>query len=340
MDKILTEGKLLDNKGELKECGFNYDLVREYNRKDIKGLKTRIKEWDYYLFLNEEYAIGLTIADNSYMSLVSVDFMDFKFKKHISKSVTNFFTFGKVHFPSSSNKGNVIYKSKNFNFQFYNDGSERHLVCYLKNFTKYSDFRCDFIVTRATNKSMVIATPFRKPKHFYYNQKINNLVCNGTFHIGGSEYTFKNALGVLDWGRGVWTYNNTWYWASLSTKDKEGNYKGFNLGYGFGDTSAASENMAFLNDEAFKLNDVQFLIPRDEKGEYLYEEPWKIISEKGDINLTFTPIVNRNNDINLFILSSLQHQVFGYFNGEIKYKKKSIKFIDALGMAEKVTNKW
>ena len=39
MDKILSEGELLDNKGNLRECGFSYDLVREYNRKDIKGLK-------------------------------------------------------------------------------------------------------------------------------------------------------------------------------------------------------------------------------------------------------------------------------------------------------------
>ena len=43
MDKILTEGKLLDNKGNLKECGFAYDLVREYYRKDNKGLNRVLK---------------------------------------------------------------------------------------------------------------------------------------------------------------------------------------------------------------------------------------------------------------------------------------------------------
>lgn len=340
MDKLLSEGKLLDNKGNLKECGFAYDLVREYNRKDIRGMKTRIKEWDYYLFLNEDYGVGLTIADNSYMSLVSINFMDFKFKKHMTKSIMSFFTFGKIGFPSSSTKGNVTYNGKNFSFQFLNNGKERHLICYMKNFTKYSDFKCDFIVSQTSNKSMVIATPFKKDRHFYYNQKINNLICNGTFQIGERKHVFKDALGVLDWGRGVWTYNNTWYWGSLSTKDKEGNYKGFNLGYGFGDPSAASENMAFFNKEAYKLNDVQFLIPRNAKGEYMYEEPWKIISERGDINMTFTPIVDRHCDTNLGVLCSLQHQVFGYFNGEIKCKKKIIKFENALGMAERVVNRW
>ena len=341
MDKILSEGELLDNKGNLRECGFSYDLVREYNRKDIKGLKSRIKEWDYYLFLNDDFGVGLTIADNSYMSLVSVNFMDFKFKKHMNKSIIKFFSFGKIGFPSTSKKGDVIYEDgKNFSFKFLNNGTERHLTVCLKNFTKHSDFKCDFIVTQTSDKSMVIATPFKKKRHFYYNQKINNLLCNGTFSIGERKYKFEDALGVLDWGRGVWTYSNTWYWGSLSYKDKDGTIKGFNLGYGFGDTSAASENMLFINKEAYKLNDVQFLIPKDEKGNYKYEDQWKIISEKGDINLTFTPIVDRNVDTNLGVLCSLQHQVFGRFNGEIRYKKKSIKINDALGMAERVVNKW
>jgi hypothetical protein len=35
--------------------------------------------------------------------------------------------------------------------------------------------------------------------------------------FGNVKYIFKKgAYGVLDWGRGVWTYSNTWYWASMS----------------------------------------------------------------------------------------------------------------------------
>src|SRR5574344_879920 len=340
MDKELSEGKLLDATGNLRECGYSNSLIREYNRHDIRGEKTRIKEWDYYLFTNENYGVAVTVADNSYMSLVSVSYLDFKYKKFITKSKMKFFTFGRVNLPSSSDKGDIVYEGKDFSFKFLNDGIKRHIIVSFKGFTKYSDFKCDLVVTQPSKKTMVIATPFKKDRHFYYNQKINNLVANGTFSIGEEKFKMTDALCVLDWGRGVWTYNNTWYWASLSSKDKEGTIKGFNLGYGFGDTSAASENMVFLNKEAYKLNDVQFLIPKDANGNYKYLEPWKIVSEKGDVNLTFTPILDRHDDTNLIVLCSLQHQVFGYYNGEIKYKKKSIKFVDALGMAERVTNKW
>ena len=44
--------------------------------------------------------------------------------------------------------------------------------------------------------------------------------------------------GTLDWGRGVWTYDNTWYWGS-GNGTVGGKAFGFNIGYGFGDTSAA-----------------------------------------------------------------------------------------------------
>ena len=65
--------------------------------------------------------------------------------------------------------------------------------------------------------------------------------------LGEKTYVFDPAdsFGVLDWGPGVWTYHNTWYWGSASGQ-VEGVPFGWNIGYGFGDTSAASENMLFL----------------------------------------------------------------------------------------------
>ena len=108
--------------------------------------------------------------------------------------------------------------------------------------------------------TLVIITPPYKDdkKAFYYNQKINNLIAMGTLTFGKEEYQLNKLQGVLDWGRGVWTRDNTWYWSSMSTILPDGSPFGFNLGYGFGDTSAASENMAFYKGKAYKLNDVDF----------------------------------------------------------------------------------
>ncbi|MFR1035019.1 MAG: DUF2804 family protein [Acutalibacteraceae bacterium] len=34
--------------------------------------------------------------------------------------------------------------------------------------------------------------------------------------VDGKEYVFhpETDFGTLDWGRGVWTYDNRWYWGS------------------------------------------------------------------------------------------------------------------------------
>ena len=274
------------------------------------------------------------------MGMASVSVLDFKNKKENTKSYIKWFTKGKVNLPSTSKDGDVSLISKNYSMVFENKNGKRHLVCSLKNLVKGKDFECDIELESSLDKSMVIATPFNKKRHFYYNQKINLLKAKGYFKFGELVHTLEDkALGVLDWGRGVWTYKNTWYWSSLNANYK-GHNVGFNLGYGFGDTSRASENMFFYDKEAYKLEDVVFNIPKDEKGKLCFLNPWTFTSENGDINLTFNPIIDRYANTNALIIQSKQHQVFGYFSGSIKTDDKNFEFENLLGFAEMVTNRW
>jgi hypothetical protein len=140
------------------------------------------------------------------------------------------------------------------------------------------------------------------------------LACEGYAVIGETRIDFskEDTFATLDWGRGVWTYNNTWYWASASGLLGETKF-GFNLGYGFGDTSNASENMLFYNNRAHKLDQVTFRIPKN--GEYDYLKPWNFTSSDGRFEMDFEPILDRHADMNLLVLASFQHQVFGRFTG-------------------------
>ena len=341
MQHKLIPGKLLNATGNLNEAGYATSLVKEYSRSDIKASKWRIKEWDYYYIGNSKYGVALTIADNSYMSLCSLSFLDFEKPRDITKSVMKWFTFGKTKLPSSSKEGDVSFASKTVTMSFKHENGKRHLSCLYKKFTKdKKDLRLDLYLEETNKDSIVVATPFKKVAHFYYNQKINLLKCNGYVKIGEKIYDFNdNTYGVLDWGRGVWTYKNTWFWSSLSG-EFEGKKIGFNLGYGFGDTSTHSENIFFYDNKSYKLEDVHFDIPFDKHGKDSFMEPWKFRSISGDINLTFTPILNRHANMNVGIIKSLQNQVFGKFSGYIVIDGKEYFFTDMLGFAEKVTNKW
>ncbi len=340
MEKRLTNGPLLDEKGELYEKGYAHALLRDYNRKDVKVGKSRIKEWDYYYVGNQDFGLALTIADNGYMDLLSVTLLDFKEKRHFDKLLTRPFPLGRIHLPSSSRFGESVYrKGKDFlSFEAKEDGSRR-IKGHLSNFAK-SEKALDIDLSleeTLQGNSLVIATPFKKKRHFYYNQKINLLKPIGMAKWGDKVFDFSSSYGVLDWGRGVWTYKNTWYWSSLNG-ESQGHRVGWNLGYGFGDTSAASENVFYYDETLYKLEKVHFEIPLFENGKEDFLGPWKILGS--GLEASFRPILNRHSDTNLLVFRSNQNQVFGLFSGIFHAPERDISFQDVPGFAEKVYNRW
>lgn len=342
-NRITERIPLLNEKGELTNPGYATSLLFDYDKKAIKAPKFRIKEWDYYFVGNENYGIALTIADNGYMGLFSASLLNFKTNFQVTKSAMVWFPMGKTNLPSTSEVGDVEAKAKDVYIRFTNDGKERKLFCKYNNFFNFRNFEVDITLSNFPKESMVIATPFpTNKKAFYYNQKINCMDAKGYAKLGPNTYSFDDngSLGLLDWGRGVWTYKNTWYWGSLSTILPTGQKFGFNIGYGFGDTSAATENMLFLDGVAHKLSQVTFNIPtKDGKDDYMSD--WTFTSDDGRFEMDFKPVLDRYSNTDLLVLGSLQHQVFGYFTGKaILDDGTEIVLKKAFGFAEKVSNKW
>ncbi|RJX27509.1 MAG: DUF2804 domain-containing protein [Acholeplasma sp.] len=335
----LSKGPLLNLKGYLNEAGYHTSLVKDYYRDMVKVRGMRIKEWDYYYVGNDHIGIALTVADNSYMWFSAVTLFDFDQKIERSFSKMGFFSNGKLKMPRTSSKGDVVFQKKGQSISFILEKNRRHIKADIASFYDKKPLLVDLILEPTIKDSMVIATPFSKKKHFYYNQKMNLLKASGSVSFGEEILTFKDAYGVLDWGRGVWTYKNTWYWSSMSGI-YQGKKIGFNLGYGFGDLSKATENMLFYGDKTYKLNDVIFNIPQKEgKDDYL--SPWTMSSSDGAIQLEFVPILDRFSHSNVLIIESRQHQVFGKFSGIFKVNDQEvIEIKNMIGFAEKVFNRW
>ena len=340
MNKKLTQGPLLDEKGNLIEPGYSSTLIREYRRDMIKGLKWRIKEWDYYYIGNQDYGLCLTISDVSFLALISVTFLDFKKGLQPAKTYLKPFTFGKMGLPSSSKVGDISFKNKQCEISFKHEEGHRHLTVSISDFVDKKPLIADVILEETLEDTIVVSTPFNKPRHFYYNQKINLMKSTGFVSIGEDKYGLsKDTYALLDWGRGVWTYKNTWYWSSLNNV-YQGHRIGFNLGYGFGDTSTHSENIFYYDNLSYKLEDVLFNIPTDDKGKDDYMSPWTFTSSSGDIYLEFKPVLNRHDDTNVLIIRSKQNQVFGLFSGYFIVNGEKKEFQNLMGFAEKVYNRW
>lgn len=329
---------LLRDDGSLREPGWSKSLVQIYNRDQIKAPKFRIKEWDYYLVLNEEFAGAFTISDDGYIGLQSVSLLNFKEGWEHTETILNPFPLGKYKLPSTSEMGNTIYKDKRLHMRFLVKQGERRIQCKFKNFYQGKEFSCDIRLEQPKMDTMVIATPWKEKKTaFYYNQKINCMPASGTMTFDGRTYTFSKEtdFGTLDWGRGVWTYDNQWYWGSGNTVI-DGKPFGFNIGYGFGDTSAASENMLFYDGRCHKLEDVIFHIPKED-----YMKPWTFSSSDGRFEMDFIPVLDRAAHTSALIIETDQHQVFGRMSGKaVLDDGKVIELKDVLCFAEDVHNRY
>jgi hypothetical protein len=336
-NRITKPTRLLDEKGMLIQKGYATEPLFIYDRSKIKAPKHRIKEWDYYCIYNNSYAVCMTVADNGYHGFASSSIIDFRKPWQQTVGMMIILPLGKLHMPPSSSMGDIHFENKRVKLDFAIQNNRRILNVDFKDFYEGKNLKGKLTLYQPNDDSMVIATPFSENKRaFYYNQKINCMPASGTISLGDDVYQFddNDSFGILDWGRGVWTYENTWYWGSASGL-VDGKRFGFNIGYGFGDTSAASENMLFYDGIAHKLDQIEFHISDD------YIKPWKFTSNDSRFELDFVPIIDRADRINALVIETDQHQVFGKFSGKVVLDDgKTLDIKDLVGFAEKVHNRW
>ena len=335
--EIKERGALLNAQGNVREPGFARSLLLDYRRADVKAPAWRIKEWDYYIVTNDAFGVAFTVADNGYMGLISASLLDFMSVREKTSTVMRAFPMGSYRLPETSESGDTLYGDKRVQMAFFKREGERELHCRFDRFHDDETLEVDLTLEQPPMDSMVIATPFEKPRAFYYNQKINCMRASGKAVLGKREFLFQpeTSFATLDWGRGVWTYDNTWYWGN-GNGVVNGKLLGFSIGYGFGDTSAATENLVIYDGVGHKLSKVQFNIPADS-----YVKPWTFSSDDGRFEMDFVPLLDRASHTNALIIESDQHQVFGKFTGRIVLDGGEELYLkDFLGFAEKVRNRY
>lgn len=335
--EVTTVQPLLKKDGSLREPGWSRTPVQIYDRNAIKAPKFRIKEWDYYIVLAKDFGIGFTVSDIGYIGLQSVTLFDFIKPGETTNTIIKPLTLGKLRLPSSS-QGNVSYHDKKLDIDYLVTPGNRDIKCEFREFADGKTLTCEINLKQPQTDSMVIATPWSEKKTaFYYNQKINCMRASGKISFDGREYVFnpETDFGTLDWGRGVWTYENTWYWGS-GNGIVEGKPFGFNIGYGFGNTAAATENVLFYDGVAHKLDDITFHIPADS-----YTKPWTFSSSDKRFEMDFVPVIDRAAKISLGVVVTDQHQVFGKMSGKALLDDgKALEIKDLLCFAEDVHNKY
>lgn len=343
MQKMLKgPGALLDAQGNLTDIGWARQPLLDCNleKAHFYGLRfmqwLRIKRWDYYAVTTPTHFFSFTISDVGYLGSIFAYVIEFASGQYHEETLTIPLARG-VDLPRNSSKGDSHFANKNASLSFKRESGGHKLAVRWPNFGG-SALNADLRLSLPANhESMIIVIPIRG-KRFYYNRKINCLPASGWVENQGVRYEITPAacLGNLDWGRGVWGYKSFWVWASASGFLPDRRTIGLNLGYGFGDTSAAGENAFILNGKINKLEDVKF--DYDPKN---FMKPWHMTGSDGRLDLEFAPFFERVAKTDVKLLLSEVHQMFGRYTGRvISDSGEKIDIENLVGFAEEHHAKW
>lgn len=334
--EIIQTHNLLDENGHVIEAGWAKQAVLTYSKDQVKetGLPG-LREWDYYLIANSSFGIAMSIAANTHYSRLSLNVLDFKAGKHYTGVDILEIAKSSLVMPNEPMK-EIEYRTERSEAHVIPEGNTIQYKLRFKDFFG-KEVTADLVLTVPETETMTIVVPFDESKEmFYYNHKLNCMKVSGKATFGETVLDFdkeEDSFSVYDWGRGVWPNKNQWFWGSASGV-LNGIDFGFNIGYGFGNTSAASENMLFYNGKVHKLEQVDFGIPASG-----YMNPWNMTSSDGRFEVVFTPVLDRSSDV--AGLGSDQHQVFGTFTGTVILDDGTKLELDKFfGFAEEVNNSW
>lgn len=328
-DKVL----LLNNKGHLTHKGYATKMNFIYNKENVKSFPLKLKEWNFYQFIKDKYSLQLTIGHVSYACSINATLINLETGNRHEIGAFKLFKTPSLDDNPEDYSYNE-YKDENLFMSFEVTEGKRILYVKGKN-EKYKDveIRLD-IENDINNEKMVIATPFKKKTQFYLNYKENYYNVIGFARFDDFEVSFDNATGLIDWGRGVWPFSHQWFWGNLTSFINNVPF-GFNIGWGFGDLSNATENMFFYNKKAYKLGEL--IVNRNPNN---YMDPWHLKDKEGNIELHFTPIYDNYTFNKVLFVNTHCDQVYGYFKGFIKVDGKKIEFDNILAFIEHAVNKW
>lgn len=335
-NEITSAQPLFGKDGCLANPGWGRKLFFDFDPKQMAASYERLRAWDYYFVGDENFGIAISIAFVGSFSRAAVQVLNFRENQYISEMIM---TPEDILQPRDDNGTVFLRTPKGEEAMYIRKPGKTYMKLSIPGYHNGQGLSWDITLDVPETDRMMIATPFSEGKElFFYNEKLNCMRASGTVKLGDTVHTFDPSkdFGVLDYGRGVWPLQNRWYWGSASGQ-LDGKLFGFNIGYGFGDLSHATENMFFYEGRAHKFDEIFFHIPVNG----FMAAPWHIVSNDGRFDMEFAPMFDRQTIVDITKGGSLQHQVFGHYTGKAVLDDGTVLQVkDFFGFAEDVINNW
>lgn len=347
--------RLLSEDGKLLAAGWARKNVFDYDRSCSKPTVHR-KEWDFYQISNGEYTVQLSFANITLGGYVSAVLIDLKHpdktKKLASGKIadsTVLFLGGKDKYvlpPKGDVPNNVKMTVKGLgSAEFEFDTKETSRTLYYRSGDGKCECRFDVEIPEGL-ENITTVLPFEgSPTSYFMTTKQNCMPCGGYYKSGDIkvEFSKENTFCTLDWGRVNTPYELVWYWgngsAHITDADGKKHLFGFEITWGIGDESNATETAIFYDGKVHKFGAVDVeVFPKDDK----YTDNWHLVSEDGRFDFVMKPFYDHHCDTNLFnLLRMHSHQVHGLWSGKAVLDDGTvIEVEDMYAFCEYVENKW
>ncbi len=339
--EITEETPLLARDGSVLAAGWARRNLFLYDRSFVKHKKRR-KEWDFYQISDGRHMVQINFANISLGGYAQAVLVDLK-KGKVLASAMGPFVGGADRYalPERGDVPNYVSFAPG-GARFIADTKETSRRLFFEKGSVRAEFTMD-ILPGLENITTVL--PFDGfPDRYFMTTKQNCMPCEGVFKAGSTEVRFskEDSFCVMDWGRVCTPYSLVWYWGNGSAyvKDKEGNKHlfGFEITWGIGNESHATETCLFYDGRAHKIGPVDVEVFPKPDG---YMRTWRFVSRDGRFNLSMEPFYDHHSDLNVLAMRMNSHQVHGIWNGTVVLDDGQVLPVrDMYAFCEYVENRW
>jgi hypothetical protein len=310
--------------GQVAEFGAFKEPFREVNLLDLElvigGVRVpravadlRLKEWEHFGIVNDEYYFGMVIFD--------AKFMGTSFFYAFNRKTGEFFEHERTSVGAPLGvarelmHGECYYRNLGYRMEFENrlDSGMHRLRAEIKGKGRKPAIDAEIFVLEdlVRFQPLVVVSPVGPNRPLYTHKSACPV--EGKVKLGDRLVVLDpdRDVALMDVQKTFYPYNTFWKWTTFGGRDADGRLIGMNACQNFiADDERYNENCTWVDGEITLASATRFAYDED-----ALLEPWKITASGGDMDLEFKPEGQRQGKINFGVLMSDFHQPFGTFSG-------------------------
>ena len=293
------------------------------------GGRYRLKRWNYVSLTTDTHFIAFALVDVAYAGSMFAYVVDRRTRAMWETEELTLFSIGRRMAESPARGGSFWHKKgQHIQLQAITAGWGVDLDLVL------GGKRLKGRATIAFGEPISVVHPLA-PQRLAYTLKDTALPTDLQMTFDGQPLPTR-ALAALDWTRSAALRTTRWHWCSASGKLADGRRLGVNLSdlVYVNAQGQSTENAVWIDGKPIRVSHATFQVPRSPQS-----ETWHLTGP--DIDLSFTPVGARQQNVNMGLIRTYFVQPFGHLAGHIRLPSgEQLEIPPTFGVVEDHVSVW